>query len=454
MRIEIPYTPRYPDIHKRLESRRFTVLVAHRRFGKTVLAINHLLKMALLCPRPMGCYGYVGPLLKQTKKVAWAYLKSFTSNIPGRKVNEAETRIDLPNGASIWLYGADNPDSIRGSYFDGVVLDEVAQMKPQVWSEVIQPMLADRKGWALFIGTPKGVNLFSDLYYSALKREQEGNPHWQAMLYPVTATKALDQDEVDRLKEELSDNAFRQELLCDFSASSDDNLMQMDEVLAAMQREYDPVAAADWPLIIGVDVARFGDDATVFFCRQGYFAFEPAVFHKLDNVQIAHRLADYAIERKPEMICIDQGQGTGVIDLVREILRHSPQISIVEVPFGSKAMNPEKYANRRAEMWTRIRDYIRSGGKLPLSNQLMAELCAPTYSYDNMGRIKLEPKEEIKLRLDGKSTDLADALALTFAMKVESRNADQLARERKAAQSPYLIRQDDYAANSMDRYLA
>lgn len=452
MKVEIPYAPRYPELHKRLESRRFTVLVAHRRFGKTVMAINHLLKMALMCNKPLGCYGYVGPLLKQAKKVAWAYLKQYTAPIPGRKVNEAELRIDLPNGASIWLYGADNPDSIRGSYFDGVVLDEVAQMKPQVWSEVIQPMLADRKGWALFIGTPKGVNLFSELYYSALKREQEGNAQWQAALYPVTETNALDAGEVARLRDELSNNAFRQELLCDFNAASDDNLMQMDEVLEAMDRPADPDAASIWPLIIGVDVARFGDDATVFFPRQGPYAYEPEVLHKLSNVEVAHHLAAYAAERKPDMICIDHGQGTGVIDLVRELLRSRPEISVVEIPFGSRALQPEKYKNRRAEMWTRIRDYIRNGGSLPDSKQLLAELCAPTYSYDDQGRIKLEPKEEIKARLDGKSTDLADALALTFAVNVQSRNADNLAVARKV-ENPWLISQDTPRANDIKRYL-
>lgn len=329
-----------------------------------------------------------------------------------------------------------------------MVLDEVAQMKPEVWSEVIQPMLADRKGWALFIGTPKGVNLFSDLYYSALKRQEEGDL-WQAMLYPVTQTAALDEEEVNRLKDELSENAFRQELLCDFSAASDDNLMQMDEVLAAMERKSDPDAATAWPLVIGVDVARFGDDATVFFPRQGPYAYQPEVLRKLSNVEVAHHLAAYVFERKPAMICIDQGQGTGVIDLIRELLHHRPEISIVEIPFGSRALQAEKFVNRRAEMWTRIRDYIRSGGSLPKSTQLLAELCAPTYSYDGQGRIKLEPKEEIKARLDGKSTDMADALALTFAVNLQSNVAESPVFAQK--RDPYLIPSQK---SGMERYLA
>lgn len=417
--IKIPYTPRYPEAHKALEQHRFSVLVAHRRFGKTVMCVNHLLKQALLCPLPRGRFGYVAPFRNQAKSAAWQYLKHYSANVPGREVNESELRIDLPSGAFIRIYGADNPDAIRGSYFDGVILDEVAQMKPEVWSEVVQPMLADRKGWAAFIGTPKGVNLFSELYYGALDRQQKGNLDWVALCYPVDTTNALDDEEVERLRGELSENAFRQEMLCDFTASSDNVLITLDEARQAMDRECDLETARLWPLVIGVDVARFGGDATVFFGRQGKYAFEPRPFHGLSNVEVAHQLAAFADERKPKFICIDQGQGTGVIDLVKEILADTG-ITVVEVPFGSRASNAEKYVNRRAEMWTLMRDWLRAGGKLPKDNALQAELTAPTYSFDAAGRIKLEPKEEIKRRLGGKSTDFADALALTFAVPTQS----------------------------------
>ena len=170
-RITIPYKPRYPEVHAALESHRFSVLVAHRRFGKTVLVINHLIKMATLCDRPRGVYAYVGPLRNQAKNVAWDYLKHYTAPLPGRVVNESELMISIPsrgNGAKVRIFGADNPDALRGLYFDGVVLDEVAQMRPEVWEEVVRPALADRNGWAVFIGTPKGVNLFSEQYYRAV----------------------------------------------------------------------------------------------------------------------------------------------------------------------------------------------------------------------------------------------------------------------------------------------
>lgn len=418
-RVVIPYTPRYPEVHEMLESRRFCVLVAHRRFGKTVLAVNHLIRQAARSQRHAPHFGYVAPFRTQAKAVAWDYLKHFTKNFPGRKVNETELSVALPTpggGGRVRIFGADNPDALRGLYFDGVVLDEVAQMKPDVWEEIIQPALADRQGFAVFIGTPKGVNLFSQLYFHAVEEQAKGNPAWGAMSWPVTRTNALAPEAVEDLRKGLSEAKYRQEMLCDFSASADDILITLDDAREALGRKADPELARQWPIVIGVDVARFGDDATVFFPRRGPLALAPKVMRGRSNTDVARLLAAFAGELCPAYVNIDQGQGTGVIDLVRELC---PGVHVVEVPFGSQALDSRRYANRRAEMWTGMRDWLRAGGCLPggeTGQALAAELTAPTYSYDASGRIRLEAKDEIRKRLKH-STDLGDALALTFAVK-------------------------------------
>ena len=244
--------------------------------------------------------------------------------------------------------------------------------------------------------------------------QAHGDPGWAALSFPVTATNALDADEVERLRSELSENAFRQEMLCDFAASSDDTLISLSLVDAAMAREAKPELSAAWPVIVGVDVARFGTDATVFFPRRGMMGMTPVVLRNYDNVEIAHRLMAFIAEHKPQYVCIDQGQGTGVIDLVRRLCQNHAT-NIIEVPFGSRPLREDRFVNRRAEMWTGIRDWLKSGGCLVQDNTLLGELTAPTYDYDAKGRIRLEAKEEIRKRLN-RSTDLADALALTFAV--------------------------------------
>ncbi|MBQ9406732.1 MAG: DEAD/DEAH box helicase family protein, partial [Desulfovibrio sp.] len=174
--ITMPYVPRYPSLHRLLLQRRFVVVVAHRRFGKTTVAINHLLMLAGSCPRPRANCAYIAPLRTQAKAIAWRELKRWSATIPGRVVNESDLFVEFAQSdgttARVRLFGADNPDALRGQYFDYVVLDEVAQMRPETWEEVVRPTLSDRHGGALFIGTPQGINLFSQLYDFALEQER------------------------------------------------------------------------------------------------------------------------------------------------------------------------------------------------------------------------------------------------------------------------------------------
>ena len=120
------YAPRPHQARLHAGLKRFNVLVAHRRFGKTVFCINELIAKAAANTRPEPRYAYVAPLLTQAKDVAWEYLKRYTAPIPGATAHESELRVDLPGGGRIRLYGADNADRLRGLYFDGVVLDEYA----------------------------------------------------------------------------------------------------------------------------------------------------------------------------------------------------------------------------------------------------------------------------------------------------------------------------------------
>lgn len=426
--ITIPYKPRYPEVHEALESHRFAVLVAHRRFGKTVLVINHVIKQALMCAKPRGSYAYIAPHRNQAKNVAWDYLKHFTAPLPGRAVNESELCITIPSnggGSRIRIFGADNPDALRGLYFDCAVLDEVAQMKPEVWDEIVQPALADRDGSAVFIGTPKGINLFSELYYRACELQGDGDPDWVAMSYPVTATSVLSPKIVEDLRKDMSENKFRQEMLCDFSASSDDILIPLPLVVEAMGRTYKEHQYKAAPLVLGVDVARFGDDSSVLFFRQGLVAYAPIVCKGLDNMQLADRIAYEIRERKPQAVFIDAGGGAGVIDRLRQLGQ-----SVIEVPFGGRPSRTDRYVNRRMEMWDEMRQWLESGGALPPDEPLKAELSTPTYSFDNAGRMKLEPKEDVKERLL-RSPDKADALCLTFAAPVAAPSLGMAGRSRK-----------------------
>jgi phage terminase large subunit len=213
-RITIPYAPRaaFKPFHAR--GQRFSVIAAHRRAGKTVAAINDLIRAALTCESPDPRFAYIAPYYAQAKDVAWGYLKHYTAPIPGVSTNESELRVDLPNGARVRLYGADNYDRMRGIYLDGVVHDEFADMDPRAWSEVIRPALSDRKGWAAFIGTAKGQNAFYDL----LERAKQ-TPEWFWAILKASKTGILEATELDALKAEMSEDEYAREMECSFDAA-------------------------------------------------------------------------------------------------------------------------------------------------------------------------------------------------------------------------------------------
>jgi hypothetical protein len=217
--IVIPYSPRplQLKIHEAVDANRFTVVVAHRRFGKTVSAINHLIKAAIECKKPNPRFAYIAPTYAQSKRVAWDYLLEFTRPL-GAVANISELRVDFW-GRRISLYGSDNADSLRGQYFDGVVLDEIGDQNPKIWNEVIRPALADRNTddaptWCLFIGTPKGKNHFADFRDRA--QTAEG---WALLEFRASETKILDEKELWDARKEMGEDKYLQEFECSFSAA-------------------------------------------------------------------------------------------------------------------------------------------------------------------------------------------------------------------------------------------
>ena len=413
------------EIHKNLK--RFSVLVCHRRFGKTYLAINTLIDAAVRTKRENLRFGYVAPYQKQAKQVAWDYLKRFTLNIPGTKANESESAIDFPNGARIRLYGSDNGESMRGLYFDGVVMDEVADMRPETWSEIIRPALTDvhHKGWCLFIGTPKGLNQFYDLYQYA-----QQDPEWYAGMYRVDETDVLEEEEVQMARNTMAENQYRREFLCDFSASMDNALITIDKVSDAAAKKMTDADITGSARILGVDVARFGSDRSVIQKRQGLAAFEPKIFDDIDNMTLAGMVAQTINDWQPDAVFIDSGRGEGVIDRLRQL-----GYFVTEVNFGGKALNPT-YNNKRSEMWDNIRIWLDDGGALPNNTDLKTDLCVPLYKFDNSNRMQLESKDDIKKR-GGRSPDLGDALALTFSYPVAAKKIGHFGFKEEAVMADY-----------------
>jgi len=245
-----------------MQQKRWGVVVCHRRFGKTVWAINHILRDALISPKKTPRFAYMAPTYRQAKNVAWDYIKQFAGKIPNVKFHETELRCDLPTGARISLLGAENPDSLRGIYLDGCVMDEVADMPENVFPEVIRPALSDRKGWCVFVGTPKGHNAFYEKY-----EEATANDDWLAAVYKASETGILDDEELEAARAMMTNDQYAQEFECSWNANVPGAIYGKE--LEAVQAEgritnvpYDPSARVDTWWDLGV-----GDSTAIWFTQ-------------------------------------------------------------------------------------------------------------------------------------------------------------------------------------------
>lgn len=205
--------PHFMPFHQRTQ--RWACLVCHRRAGKTVATVNDIISRALYedeLDRPR--YGYIAPFYSQAKQIAWDYLKYYTKNLT-TKVSESALSVDLVTGARISLYGADNPDSFRGLYFDGIAVDEWGNCKPNLWTEVLRPALSDRQGWAVFIGTPNGPNHFYDLWDRAIR----DSVAWHNTLLKASESNIIRPAELAEMKKEMTEDEFEAEMECSWFAS-------------------------------------------------------------------------------------------------------------------------------------------------------------------------------------------------------------------------------------------
>jgi phage terminase large subunit len=207
-KVVLAYAPREHQYEVHRKIRRFNVVLCHRRWGKSVMAINLLIELAVKSKKPMPRFAYIAPTYSQAKRVSWSYFKEYTKDIPGVEYNEAEMRVDFAHNGARMLLSAENPMSLKGIYLDYVVLDEYGDMSPVIWGEVIRPTLSDRKGHALFIGTVKGQNHFWEMYEYA---RDSGDKEWYCASYKASETKIIPEEELESARKTMSEEQYAQE---------------------------------------------------------------------------------------------------------------------------------------------------------------------------------------------------------------------------------------------------
>ena len=279
--VELDYKPRdvFLDFHERQE--RWAVIVAHRRCGKTVSCINELIYKALVENKEDGRYAYLAPYYAQAKSIAFDYLMKFSQPVRANH-NVSELWVELINGARIRLFGADNADSLRGLYLDGVVLDEYADMKPSIWGAVLRPLLSDRKGWAVFIGTPKGHNQFWEVYNNATK-----DPDWYCKTLRASQTGLIPEEELADAAKIMTQDQYLAEWECDFESAImgayyGKEMRQLTDQGRITDIEYDPMFSVHTAWDLG-----YSDDTAIWWFQVVHGEIRMLDYHSSNGQPVA-----------------------------------------------------------------------------------------------------------------------------------------------------------------------
>ncbi|RUM90708.1 MAG: terminase [Thiomicrospira sp.] len=303
-----------------------------------------------------------------------------------------------------------------------VIFDEASAIPDKIWEVTEGAMTTDGAMWFVFGNPTKNTGRFRDCFGKLRHR-------WSCHKVDSRTAKMTNKSQIQTWLEDYGEDSdfFRIRVRGEFPMSSSDQFISISSVERA--KSSDPEVSIDDPLIIGVDVARFGDDDSVIWFRRGLDAktIEPIVLNGVDTMQLASKVSALAKGSyhtsgiKADMVFVDEGGvGGGVVDRLRML-----GVNVIGVNFGGKAdsgisltrASGEKYFNKRSEIWGIMRAALESGLSIPVDNDLEEDLISPEYSFNEKNEIVLERKKDIKKRI-GRSPDRADALAITFSYPV------------------------------------
>lgn len=248
-----------------------------------------LLTRALATSKSQARYAYIAPYREQAKTVAWEYLKYYAASVvkdPALDFRESDLTVRLFNGSTVRLFGADNPNALRGMYLDGVVMDEYADMRPSLWGEVIRPALSDRKGWAVFIGTPRGRNAFYELYQAAGEDQD-----WLRLTLQASQTGLLPESELADARKTMSENQYAQEYECSFEAAVIGAVYAKELMAARGQGRIAKIVHDGMNLVYTAWDIGYGDSTSIWFYQRIKDEIRLIDFYETNQEPAAHYAA-------------------------------------------------------------------------------------------------------------------------------------------------------------------
>lgn len=377
---------------------RFFLLNWHRRARKTTLLLNLLIREAFKNPNEV--YGYIAPTYTQGKAIVWRDPNMLFKYIPQDiilKKNESELYVELINHSVISIAGADNPDSIRGRAYKGVVCDEWALMKTMVWEEILRPIITQKpESWAMFAFTPKGRNHVYDYW---LKADQWKD--WYKSFLPVSKSELIPETELERARQEMPPELYAQEFECSFLADEENTLIPAKSVENLKGVSLHEIQIKR---VVACDPSQGGDECPIY-CFENTKIIDSKIIHVKDTMTIVGEISAMMFKHGVKTVVVDSiGIGAGIYDRLREQGKH-----VIGIQSAEKAGDEARFYNTRAEIWWYLMEQIKAGKvEYPQDPELRRELSFVKYRVvDSNGKIQLEPKAKTKETL-GRSPDRAD----------------------------------------------
>jgi hypothetical protein len=349
---------------------RFKQICWHRRARKTTLAINKLIKEACLTEK--RTYAYIGPTYAQAKGIVWRDPMMLKRYLPrellNKDPNETELYCEFNSGSVLQIRGADDPDSLRGVGYAGVIFDEWAMMKPAIWEEIIYPVLAANGGWAWFLFTPKGRN-HAYHYWNNARQWKD----WQNFFLDVNSSGIVSPEELERAKSEMPEDLYKQEFLCNFLEGAGSVFKGINMCITGSLEDVKP----GHRYVIGFDVAKTVDFNVLICVDQG--TNQVVAFDRFNQTSWAYqkeRAAIMARKYNDALIIIDS---TGVGDPILEDLQ---RMNLKVEGFKFNQNSKEELVERLMLAISQRMIYF------PIVRELLDELESYTYEILPSGRFR------------------------------------------------------------------
>lgn len=320
-------------------------------------------------------------------------------------------------------WSVENSEAFAGTHEKHVLMlyDEASKIEDVIWEVSEGAMTTPGSLWIAFGNPTRNTGRFKEIF--------PGGQHahrWNTRQVDSRNAKMANLEEIEQwVKDYGEDSDFvRVRVKGEFPRASAMQFIPEDLVVQAMRREVHDGSYSHMPKILGVDVARFGDDQSAIVRRQGVVSWRAEKYRELDNMTLAGIVVRHIEEWQPDAVFIDEGYGQGVIDRLRQL-----DYDVIGVNFGGRAIDKAQYANKRAEMWGKVKQWLAAGGVLAQDREMKADLIGPEYGFNARDAIILERKEDMKKR-GLASPDQGDALALTFAFDVRHKSKRERIRDQ------------------------